>query len=46
MDSSHNGVEVSPLVLMFTANLRNAPALPVAAPVHESSAAGHGGGHH
>ena len=35
---------VSSLVLMFTANLRNAPALPVPAPVHESS--GHGGGHH
>ena len=25
---------VSPLVLMFTANLRNAPAIPVAAPAH------------
>jgi hypothetical protein len=42
---------VSPLVLMFTANLRNAPAPPVPAPAHESSSAGHGasghgGGHH
>jgi DNA-directed RNA polymerase subunit RPC12/RpoP len=42
---------VSPLVLMFTANLRNAPALPVSEPAHAASpaghgAAGHGGGHH
>ena len=40
---------VSALVLMFTANLSNAPALPVAEPVHSTSghgAAGHGGGHH
>jgi DNA-directed RNA polymerase subunit RPC12/RpoP len=38
---------VSPLVLMFTANLRNAPALPVPLPVHDSGSAGHGtGGHH
>ncbi len=37
---------VSPLVLMFTANLRNAPPLPVLAPVHDSGATGHGSGHH
>ena len=37
---------VSPLVLMFTANLRNAPPLVALAPVHDSGAAGHGGGHH
>jgi hypothetical protein len=40
---------VSALVLMFTANLANAPALPVVEPVHETGghgAAGHGGGHH
>lgn len=43
---------VSPLVLMFTASLRNAPALPVPLPVHDSGSAaghgagGHGGGHH
>jgi DNA-directed RNA polymerase subunit RPC12/RpoP len=42
---------VSPLVLMFTANLRNAPAIPVAAPAHAADshghgAGGHGGGHH
>jgi DNA-directed RNA polymerase subunit RPC12/RpoP len=42
---------VSPLVLMFTANLRNAPAVPVPEPVHAPSQAGHdagahGGGHH
>src|ERR1700686_4406440 len=35
---------VSPLVLMYTANLSNAPALPVVEPVH--SVGGHGGGHH
>jgi hypothetical protein len=35
---------VSPLVLMFTANLRNAPALPAAEPVHATG--GHSGGHH
>jgi len=34
---------VSPLVLMFTASMRPAPAAPVPAPVH---ATGHGGGHH
>jgi DNA-directed RNA polymerase subunit RPC12/RpoP len=37
---------VSPLVLMFTANLRNAPALPVAEPAHAPSAASHGTGRH
>jgi hypothetical protein len=42
---------VSPLVLMFTANLRNAPLVPVAEPAHAPSpaghdAGGHGGGHH
>ena len=34
---------VSALVLMFTSNLRNAPALPAPEPVHASG--GHGGGH-
>ena len=39
---------VSPLVLMFTANLRNAPALPVpAVSGHDAdSAGGHGSNHH
>ena len=42
---------VSPLVLMFTANLRNAPAIPAPEPAHAPSPAGHGtsvhgGGHH
>ena len=42
---------VSPLVLMFTANLRNAPAIPVPEPAHAPcfaghGAGGHGGGHH
>src|ERR1700693_4438345 len=42
---------VSPLVLMFTANLRNAPALPAFEPAHAPDSAGlgaggHGGGHH
>jgi DNA-directed RNA polymerase subunit RPC12/RpoP len=42
---------VSPLVLMLTANLRNAPAVPVPAPAHEGSpcsqvAVGHGSDHH
>ena len=42
---------VSPLVLMFTANLRNAPAVPAPEPAHAPSPAGHGtgahdGGHH
>jgi hypothetical protein len=42
---------VSPLVLMLTANLRNAPAVTVHAPAHESSpgsqvAVGHGSDHH
>jgi DNA-directed RNA polymerase subunit RPC12/RpoP len=38
---------VSPLVLMFVANLRNAPAVAVAEPAHAPSSAGHGvaGGH-
>jgi hypothetical protein len=40
---------VSALVLMFTANLSNAPALPTSEPVHSGGshgAAGHGGEHH
>jgi hypothetical protein len=43
---------VSPLVLVFVANLRNAPAVPLAEPAHAPSSAGHGdaggqgGGHH
>jgi hypothetical protein len=42
---------VSALALMLTANLRNAPLIPVAEPVHASgpadhSVGGHGGGHH
>jgi DNA-directed RNA polymerase subunit RPC12/RpoP len=42
---------VSPLVLIFTANLRNAPAVPVPEPAHAPSPVGHGaggqgGGHH
>ena len=47
---------VSPLVLMFTANLRNAPLIPVGEQAHDHGAAshgsaghdagGHGGGHH
>jgi hypothetical protein len=42
---------VSPLVLMLTANLRNAPALPAPEPGHAPDstghgAGGHGGGHH
>ncbi len=37
---------VSPLALMFTANLRSAPAVPVAEPAHAPSTAGYGGGHH
>ena len=42
---------VSPLVLMFTANLRNAPAPPIPEPAHAAGPAahgtgGHGGGHH
>lgn len=36
---------VSPLVLMVTANLRNAPPAPAPTPAHEPAAAGHGGGH-
>ena len=37
---------VSPLVLMFTANLRNAPAAPVPEPAHAPAAAGHSAGGH
>jgi DNA-directed RNA polymerase subunit RPC12/RpoP len=42
---------ISALVLMFTANLRNAPLVPVPEPMHATSSAGHdagghGGGHH
>jgi DNA-directed RNA polymerase subunit RPC12/RpoP len=42
---------VSPLVLMFTANLRNAPAVPAPEPAHAASSAGrdaggHGAPHH
>jgi len=37
---------VSPLVLMFTANLRNAPALPAFEPAHAPDSAGHGAGGH
>jgi DNA-directed RNA polymerase subunit RPC12/RpoP len=37
---------VSPLVLMFTANLRNAPAVLVPEPAHAASPAGHGAGGH
>jgi DNA-directed RNA polymerase subunit RPC12/RpoP len=37
---------VSPLVLMFTANLRNAPASPAPEPAHTSGSAGHGAGSH
>jgi hypothetical protein len=40
---------VSPLVLMFTANLSNAPALAAPEPVQSAGGhgtAGHGGGHH
>lgn len=42
---------VSPLVVMFTANLSNAPAPPAPAPAHDASptghgTGGHGGGHH
>jgi DNA-directed RNA polymerase subunit RPC12/RpoP len=37
---------VSPLVLMFTANLRDAPITPAPEPAHAPNPAGHGGGHH
>ena len=37
---------VSPLVLMFTANLRNAPALPVPLSAHSPAPAGHDAGGH
>ena len=36
----------SPLVLMLTANLRNAPAVSVPEPAHSVSPTGHGSGHH
>ena len=36
---------VSPVVLILMANLRNAPAVPVAVPSHAPSPAGHGGHH-
>jgi DNA-directed RNA polymerase subunit RPC12/RpoP len=37
---------VSALVVMFMANLRNAPAAPAPEPAHAPSPSGHGGGHH
>jgi len=37
---------VSPLVLMFSANLRNAPAIPVHEPAHDHGTSGHGAGGH
>jgi DNA-directed RNA polymerase subunit RPC12/RpoP len=37
---------VSALVLLFTANLRNAPAAPAPELAHAPSSAGHGGGGH
>jgi DNA-directed RNA polymerase subunit RPC12/RpoP len=37
---------VSPLVLMLTANLRNAPAVPAPELAHAPASAGHSGGHH
>jgi hypothetical protein len=42
---------VSSVVMMFTAGLRNAPALPAPLPAHSADASvhgagGHGGGHH
>src|SRR5258708_29373372 len=37
---------VSPLVLMLTANLRNAPAVPTPEPAHATGPAGHGAGGH
>jgi DNA-directed RNA polymerase subunit RPC12/RpoP len=37
---------VSPLVLMFTANLRNAPAVPAPEPAHAPSPVGHGSAGH
>jgi hypothetical protein len=36
---------VSALVLMLSANLQNAPAIPVPEPVHAPSSGGHGGHH-
>lgn len=37
---------VSALVLLFTANLRNAPAAPAPEPAHAPGSAGHGGSGH
>jgi hypothetical protein len=37
---------VSPVVLMFTANLRNAPAVPDPQPAHAATPGAHGGGGH
>ena len=37
---------VSPLALMFTANLRNAPAVPVVVASHTADSHGHGGDSH
>lgn len=37
---------VSPLVVMFTANLSNAPAAPTPAPAHAADSSGHGAGAH
>ena len=37
---------VSALVLMFTGNLRNAPAIPVHEPAHDHGTPAHGGGGH
>jgi hypothetical protein len=37
---------VSGVLVMFTANLRNAPALPVPLPAHEGSSTGHAAGGH
>ena len=37
---------VSPLVLMLTANLANAPAIPVFESAHDHGTAGHGAGGH
>jgi DNA-directed RNA polymerase subunit RPC12/RpoP len=37
---------VSGLVVMFTANLRNAPAIPAPQPAHANDPVGHGAGSH
>ena len=37
---------VAGLVVMFTANLHNAPAIPAPQPVHAGDSAGHGAGSH